>query len=147
MLGIAVIDCGRSAAVQMDDGARVRQLPAGAMEAVVDGKEMPRRQLITPLDNQFFMTAGFEQGADGVWSVTPQPGRRKITVHFYADLPHGDAEALVLQGRPLGKRQWIDKGLELEGVDGAGGCGRVRELVDPTTEPGAQSQRGERRLS
>jgi hypothetical protein len=147
MLGIAVSDRGRPAAMQMDDGARVRQLPAGAMEAVVDGEEMPRRQLIAPLDNQFFMTAGFEQWADSVWSITPEPSRRKITMHFYADFPHGDAEAVFLEWQPLRKRQWIDEGLELEGVDGAGGCGRVHELVDPVGEPGAQSQRGERRLS
>jgi hypothetical protein len=117
------------------------------MEAVIDGKEMPRRQLITPLDNQFFMTAGFEQGADGVWSITPEPGRRKITMHFYADFPHGDTEALLLERHRLRNRQWIDKGLELEGVDGAGGWGRVRELVDPVTKPGARSEGGERRLS
>ena len=147
MLGIAVIDCGRSAAMQMDDSARLRQLPAGAMEAVIDREEMPRRQVITPLDNEFFMTAGFEQGADSVWSITPQPSRRKITVHFYADLPHGDAEALVLQRQPLRKRQWIDKGLKLEGVDGAGGCEGCASWLIATTEPGARNERGERRLS
>jgi hypothetical protein len=72
-------------------------------------------------------------------------------VHFYADLPHGNAdapvEALVLERRRLRKRQWIDKRLELEGVDGSGGCGRVRELVDRATEPGAGNESGERRLS
>ena len=54
----------------------------------------------------------------------------------------------VLQRQAAEKRQWIDKGLELEGIDGAGGCGRVRELVDAATEPGARnrSQGGERRL-
>jgi hypothetical protein len=91
MLGIAVIDCGGSATMQMHDGTRLREFMAGTMEAVVDGEKMPGWQLITPLDGQFFMTAGFEQGADGVWSVAPQPGWRKITVHLYSDLAHGDA--------------------------------------------------------
>jgi hypothetical protein len=69
-------------------------------------------------------------------------------VHFYADLAHGDADAPVLHREPLKKRQWIDKGLELERVDGAGGCRRVRELVDAAPEPGSRNgdQGGERRL-
>jgi hypothetical protein len=106
--------------MQVDYGARLRQLPARAMKAVVDGEEMPRRQPITPLDSQFFMTAGFEQGTDRVWSVTPQPGRGKIAVHFHTDLTHGDADAPVLQRQRLEKRQPIDEGLELKRVDGAG---------------------------
>ena len=118
------------------------------MEAVVDGKKMLRRQLVTPLDHLFLVTTGFEQGADDIWSVTPQPGRGKIPVHFYTDLTHGDAEAPVLLRQPLKKRQWIDKGLELEGVDGAGGSGSVRDLVNAATEPGSRNgdQGGERRL-
>ena len=98
---------------------------------------MFRRQLIPPFDYEFFLRAGFEQGADGVWSITPQPGRCKVSVHFYVDLAHGDAEALVLQRHPLRKKQRIDKGLELEGVDGPAGCGRVGELVSPAPEPGS----------
>ena len=109
---------------------------------------MFRRQLIPPFDYEFFLRAGFEQGADGAWSVTPQLGRGKIAVHLYADLAHGDAAAAVLQRQALENRQWIDKGLELEGVDGAGGCGRGCELVGAATEPGSRNrnQGGERRL-
>ena len=107
---IAVVCRGRTATVQMDHGARLRQLPAGAMEAVVDGKEMPRRQLIMPLDRQLFVTAGFEQWADRLWSVAPQPGRRKIAVHLHANLTHGDMASRPCSGDSLGRGNGSTKG-------------------------------------
>jgi hypothetical protein len=134
MLGIAVIDGGGSAAMKVNHSTRLRQFAAGAVQAVIDGEEVPGRQLIGPLDYQFFVAAGFEQRADGVRSIAPQAGRGKITVHPYLDLAHGDAEMAAWERRPLGKKQRIDKGFELEGVDGAGCFRRVGALVDAARE-------------
>ena len=55
VVGIAVVCSRRAAAVQMDHRARLRQLPAGAMQAVVDGEKMARRQLVMPLNSQVFV--------------------------------------------------------------------------------------------
>ncbi len=113
MFRIAVICRRGTATMQMDDGARLGQLPARAVETVVDGEEMPRWQMIVPLDRQPFVTVSLEQGTDGLRSVTPKPRRRKVTVHLDANLAHGDMATPALQRGKLGKRQWIDEGLQL----------------------------------
>jgi hypothetical protein len=56
---VAVVSCRRTAAMQMNHSTRLRQLPPGAMEAVVDGEKMACRQLVMPLNSQFLVTAGF----------------------------------------------------------------------------------------
>ncbi len=87
---VAVVCCRRAAAVQMDHRARLRKFAAGAMQAVVDREEMPRRQLIMPLNSQGLVFAGFDQGAYGLGTVAPQPRRRQVAMHFYPNFTHGD---------------------------------------------------------
>ncbi len=93
----------------MDHRARLRKLAAGAMQTVVDGEKVPRRQLIMPLYGQGFVFAGFDQRSYGLRTVTPQLRRCKIAMHFYSNLAHGDVEQRGVPRSPVaygGQRLW-----------------------------------------
>ena len=135
VFGVAVVFGGDAGAVDMDDGADVGHAGATAMQGVVDGEEMLGGEVVDPLDVGGDVSAGFDEGAEGVGAVAPHAGGGDVAMDFGVDFAHGDADGAGAGFEESGgDRQGVDEGRKLEGVEhgdrfaGGGGSGGSLEL-------------------
>jgi len=126
VFGISVVFRGDLGAVDVDAGANVGDVAAGAVEGVVYREEMLRREVVDPFDLKGMTAASLDNGTEGGRAVAPHAGGPDVAMDLMMDLTHGDAEFLgtaVRRARAFPIfRQWkcVHEGRELENVKHGG---------------------------
>jgi hypothetical protein len=115
----------------VDGGADVGDVAPAAVEGVVDGEEVLGGKVIDPLDLDGVTASGLDDWAEGIGSVAPHARGGDVAMHLGVNLAHGDLE-FGRRGFAEGrwKREWVDKGRQLEDVEHGGmGVRRIGHVL------------------
>jgi hypothetical protein len=122
VLGVAVALRRSAAAVDMDDAADLGLAALGAVEVVVDGKDVLEGEFVGPLDEDALAALCLEDGAGGGAVEAPEARGREVAMDLLLELVHGDAVEREFDGgiagegaeagaaEDLGEREWVDVG-------------------------------------